>query len=203
MSIEQCLQSTDACYYWTTVESCIDKAVCNSSGGTPQCLVPYSSVTDVIAQNSNGNSEKKNVFKGNEFACNHNATIQSFEMYLDPAWTGLTGSDTAITFAIFERNGSTLTKMFEQQITVENMNVSAQYYSTGDISVNIENGKNYAIGAMWNEDCRYYYLNSVGQAVNFGTLTMGIGKENLSALPTSLDNHTGYSFRMNITSILR
>ena len=56
---------------------------------------------------------------------------------------------------------------------------------------------------MWNRDCRYYYLNSVGQAVNFGTLTMGVGKEGLSALPTSLDNHTGYSFRMNITSILR
>ncbi|HQJ60828.1 MAG TPA: hypothetical protein PKV35_07515, partial [bacterium] len=132
--------------------------------------------------------------------CTHNATIKSFELYLDLAWSM---GDTTITFVIFEKLGADITNIFQKQISADNDNVSAKYYSTGDISVNIDSGKNYVLGAMWNQNARYYYVRSTGQVVNFGSVIQALGKENLSGVPTSLDPSPAYSFRMAVTSILR
>ncbi|HPV20433.1 MAG TPA: hypothetical protein PK102_02240, partial [bacterium] len=203
-AVESCDQHIDGCYYWTTVESCGDSATCSESVEPVQCVpnVVYPPVRDIVQDSTNGDSTKKNVFKGNEFACNHNATIQNVEIYLDPSWDA--GGDTSVIFGIFEKQGdNSWMKIFEKGISFSNFRVSAKYFSTGEIAVEFVNGKNYAIGAYFNRDCKYYYRNSVGQDVNFGSQVVMISKEGLNGLPTSLDNIDGYTIKMAITSQLK
>lgn len=162
----------------------------------------HSPVRDIVQDSTNGDSTKKNVFKGNEFTCNHNATIQNVEIYLDPSWDA--GGDTSVIFGIFEKQiDNSWIKIFEKGISFSNFNVSAKYFSTGNIAVEFVNGKNYAIGAYFNRDCKYYYRNSVGQAVNFGSQVVMISKEGINGLPASLDAINGYTIKMAITSQLK
>jgi len=200
--VEECMASIDGCSYWTSVESCGDTATCSDTVEPVQCVpnVVYVPVRDIVQDSTNGSSTKKDVFKGNEFLCNHNATVQNFEIYLDPSRDI---GDTAITFAIYEKDGSNWTKIFDTQITTPNDNIGETFFSTGTISVELLNGKSYAFGAMFNRDCKYFYRNVTGQAVNFGSQIRMISKERINGLPATLDNVDGYTIKMAITSQLK
>ena len=163
--------------------------------------LPPEPVTDYLASSAGDSSEKGDVFKGNIIACDHDATINEFTMYIDPKYDW--GGDTTITFAIFEQTASGWTNIFDTSYSFDNAYKDAEHYSTGDISVDISAGKTYMFGAMWNYDCRYYYENSAGDPLNFGDQIVAAGKENLSGLPSDFDQYDGYTFRMNITSTLK
>jgi len=202
--VEECMASIDGCSYWTSAESCGDTATCSNAVEPVQCVpnVVYPPVRDIVQDSTNGDSTKKNVFKGNEFTCNHNATIQSVEIYLDPSWDA--GGDTSVIFGIFEKQtDNSWMKIFEKGISFSNFNVGAKYFSTGEIAVEFVNGKIYAVGAYFNRDCKYYYRQATGQVVNFGSQVRMISKEGLNGLPATLDNIDGYTIKMAITSQLK
>ncbi|HPG36005.1 MAG TPA: hypothetical protein PLG63_06695, partial [bacterium] len=198
----ECIKNIDGCNYWVEIESCGENASCSNETTPAQCIsdVVYSPVRDIVQDSANTSSIKKNVFKGNEFTCNYNATIQNVEMYLDPSWDA--EGDTTITFAIYEKNNTNWTKIFDKQISTSNLNVGEQFFLTGYISVEIVKGKNYAIGAMFDRDCKYFSGNTTGQEVNFGLQVGMVSKENLDGLPTILDEIYGYTIKMAITSKL-
>ena len=94
--------------------------------------------------------------------------------------------------------------VFDKKITVSNFNAPAAYYSTGDISFELEKDKTYVLGAYWNRKCRYYFFDDMsGENVNFGTQVRAVGKEGPGGLPETLDNYNNVSVRMRISSILK
>jgi len=128
--------------------------------------------------------------RGNNWYANESVTINEIEMYL-----GISSSTTLYWF-VYENptaNGNFM-KIFETSTT---SGTGQKFYSSGDISIELEAGKYYLMGAWWGSTSVIYGRGNeiVPFNVSFGKLQTGIPSSPTASTPPDTWNfiYSGYS----------
>ena len=110
-----------------------------------------------------------NRLRANVYAVEQTTTLMLIEQYLNIATSG------ALKFFVYESvNGYAGPYTLIKQVTIASSGTGEQYYGSGSLSVRLEEGRHYIIGAAWTQSCTYYRSNVFSQwPTAFGHLVKG------------------------------
>lgn len=189
---------------------CIDspESLCETSDDTPipdEVANPDESETpdadtgisgtiiEMGSENGNVTGELSEIFRGNEFAIENGVTLKEITMYLKPS--------SNITFVIYKKELSGFSMKYNKkktyEITVSSPATSYKYYSTGEISFDID-------GESWGQPSSYiigvYSSQNIASGYGYDTDTTAFGdfknsisKQELTSIPDTLESYQAVS----------
>lgn len=135
---------------------------------------------DIVGDTSNSSSAAGRA-KGNSYQVDMSVNLEEMEF-----WLSFTSTQT-LTFYVFvcPQEFGTYTEVYRASESVTGS--GAAWYSSGPVSIDLEEGYHYIIAVSWDGTLTYYYDTGDSQAVSFGYYTHGYAT-GYDPLPSSFES---------------
>ncbi|HNT29262.1 MAG TPA: hypothetical protein PKH10_13920, partial [bacterium] len=191
-AVEECVADIYGCLSWSFSEDCVadytPDRVCTESLDTATCEEEVAEVADTIGSSSTLYTGGTSRMRGNYYSCDTTRTLTEIEMYLDPASTA------TVNFVVY--SSTTLGGTYYPVATVaQSTSTGAGFKSSGTMSVALQAGTYYFIGAWWGSSVTVGYAANTSATyydTAFGSWDSGMTLESVTSAPASLDYDSTY-----------
>ncbi len=190
----QCIDSPESLCETSDDISIPDEVADSDESETPDADTGISgTVIEMGFENGDVTGELSEIFRGNEFAIENGVTLKEIAMYLKPS--------SNITFIIYKKELSGFSMKYNKkktyEITVSSPASDYKYYSTGEISFDIDGESwgqpsSYIIGVYSSQNIAAGYGYDTDTTA-FGAFKNSISKKELTSIPDQLESYQAVS----------
>ncbi|HOW52750.1 MAG TPA: LamG domain-containing protein [bacterium] len=127
--------------------------------------------------------------RGNYYSCDTDSTLTEIEMYLDPA------AATTVYFVVYESTTLDGTYYPLESVSRSVSAAGAEFYTSGPLTVSLQAGTYYFIGAWWGSSAAVGYAadtSATSYDTAFGAWDTGMTLESVTSAPASIDYDSTY-----------